>query len=261
MYAPTVGGTVVADPAGPVHPAGAIVRLTAAPTAGHLFLGWTVDGAARGWPNPLELTMNADHAVVANFAPRPAFADVPAGDAAAEAIAQLAARGVLLGYGDGRLGPDDTTQRAQMAAMICRAMGWDGEDHGNPFIDRGGIDADLWRNVGTLAYYGVAYGYGGGIFAPTDEVTRAQTISFITRAMVAEGYWQYQRDDPALFPAVPATSGHRIDLATYAHYLGSPPDLGAGVPFADWDQPATRSWFARALWQVLDGLLGATRLP
>ena len=30
-------------------------------------------------------------------------------------------------------------------------MGWDGEDHGNPFIDRGGIDADLWRNVGTLA--------------------------------------------------------------------------------------------------------------
>src|SRR5689334_24481640 len=57
------------------------------------------------------------------------------------------------GYGNGNFGPDDTTLRAQMAALIARAMGWDGEDHGNPFSDDGGINPSLWRNVGTLAHY------------------------------------------------------------------------------------------------------------
>jgi hypothetical protein len=261
MYAPTVGGTVVADPPGPLYPVGATVRLTATPSAGQLFLGWTIDGAPHGWASPLVLAMDADHTVVAAFALRPAFADVPAGDPAAEALAQLAARGIIRGYGDGRVGPGDPVARAQLAALLCRALGWAGEDRGNPFVDRGAVDDELWRNVGTLAFYGVAHGYGAQIFAPTDDVLGAQALSLITRAMVATGAWRYQPDDPALFPAVPPASGHRIDLATYVHYAGLPPDLGAAAPFADWDRPAARAWFARALWQALDRASGTDRQP
>ena len=55
----------------------------------------------------------------------------------------------------------------QMAALIVRAMGWDALNYGNPFPARGEIDADLWRNVGTLAYYGVARGYQDGTYRPT----------------------------------------------------------------------------------------------
>jgi hypothetical protein len=87
---------------------------------------------------------------------------VAPGTPSAEAIRQLAARGVIRGYADGRFGPQDTTLRAQMAALIARAMGWDSQDDGNPFPDRGNVDDDLWRNVGTLAFYDVARGYPDG---------------------------------------------------------------------------------------------------
>jgi hypothetical protein len=148
---------------------------------------------------PLTLTMNADHAVVATFAARPSFPDVSPGNPAYEAISQLAARGIIRGYQNGRFGPTDTTLRAQMAALIARAMGWDAEDHGNPFPDQGSVDSNLWRNVGTLAFYGVAKGFPDGKYRPTSPVLNAQVISFITRAMVAKGYWvQETVDDPGM---------------------------------------------------------------
>ncbi len=167
-------------------------------------------------------------------------------------MTQLAARGVIRGYGDGRFGPDDIALRAQMAALICRGMGWDEEDRGTPFTDRGQVDADLWRNVGALAFRGVARGYGDGTYRPTSEVLQSQVISFITRAMIAKGYWTAQPDDPALYPNVPAASGHRQDLATFVRYAGALPGTAANGAWADWDRAATRGWFARVLWQSLN---------
>src|SRR5437763_1929597 len=69
---PAGGGTVAASPPGPAYAAGTAVSVTAAPNAGYSFAGWTVDGAAAGAANPLPLTMNAGHAVVAAFAAAPA---------------------------------------------------------------------------------------------------------------------------------------------------------------------------------------------
>ena len=180
------------------------------------------------------------------------FPDVPASHPYYEAITQLAARGIIRGYQDGRFGPDDTTLRAQMAALITRAMGWDAEDHGNRFPDRGAVDADLWRNVGTLAFYNVAKGYQDGKYRPTNPVLYAQVISFITRAMVAQGYWQPQPDNPGLYPNVPASSGHRQDLVTYYAYAGAVPGTTPTANWVGWDQPSTRGWFAQALWQAFN---------
>jgi autotransporter family porin len=160
----------------------------------------------------------------------------------AAALVALVDRRIIRGYADGRLGADDTTQRAQMAAMIARALRWDGEDRGNPFVDRGGTDAALWRNVGTLAHRGVARGYGDGTFRPARQVTRAETIAFITRALVAGGRWAPGPDPGAGAPGGP----HRRDLATYLRRVGALP-AGSG----DLNQPATRAWFAAALWPAL----------
>jgi len=178
-----------------------------------------------------------------------------------DAIDQLAVRGIVKGYADGSFGPNDTTLRAQMAALIARAMGWDAEDHGNPFPDRGAVDDSLWRNVGTLAFYGVARGYSDGTYDPTAPVLRAQVVSFITRAMVAKGYWAQQPENPALYTDVPVSSGHRGDLATYVHYVGGLPDVGAGASFTTWDQSSTRGWFARTLWDALKTQFARTTLP
>ncbi len=206
----------------------------------------------------------------------PTFPDVPETDAASAAVENLAALRVVRGYGDGdyRFGVNDTIKRAEMAAVICRSMPtgdahiveglpgidtvpssgpaetWAGEDHGNSFTDRGPVDNELWRDVGTLAYYNVALGYSDGTYQPTEPVLYAQMISFIARAMVRKGFWQQQPDDPALYPNIPAASGHRQDLVTYARYTGPVSDTtDPRQPWLEWDAAAPRGWCARALWQ------------
>ena len=206
--------------------------------------------------------MNGRHSVTARFAPRPDFSDLPRTHPNYEAVSELAARAIIRGYGDGRFGPNDTTLRAQMAAMIARAMGWDTQDWGNPFTDQGYIDPDLWRNVGTLAHYDVARGYTPEgcrkigapypCFGPVDRVIYAQSISFITRAMVAGGYWVYETEDnPALYPNVGWDTGHRQDLLTYHKYVGGIPETTPTATWDEWNQPATRAWFAQALYLAL----------
>jgi len=183
--------------------------------------------------------------------PAGSFPDVPADHPYHQAITALTGYGIIRGYADGTFGPGDPTLRAQMAALIARTMGWEAEDRGNPFPDRGSVDAALWRNVGTLAARNVARGYADGTYDPTGAVLYAQVISFITRAMVAEGIWQPQPDNPALYPNVPAGSGHRQDLATYTYYAGAVPGTTATGAWAGWAQPATRGWFAQALYQAI----------
>lgn len=106
---------------------------------------------------------------------------MPSDHRASEAIVQLTARGVIGGYEDesGRvaIAPDEFTRRAQMAALIAHAMGWDDEAGDNPFTDRceppGSADcivSDLWRNVGTTARHGVALGYDPVTFGPSSDV-------------------------------------------------------------------------------------------
>lgn len=261
-------GTVAAEPPAASLSAGSVVTLKAEPLPEQVFIGWFVDDVLRSYANPVRLTMNSNHTVVARFVAQQSFVDTPADPTATAAINALAARGVIRGCdSSARLFcPDDTTLRAQMAAMITRAMGWDTFNLGNPFPDQHGVDNDLWRNVGTLAHYGVAKGYndanGGKYFDPTGNVLAGQTISFITRAMIEKGYWQPHLDDGTAYPNVPGSSGHRDDIATYLFYVKSLPDFpNTSGDFNAWDQPSTRAWFARALWTALQSHFNVGLLP
>ena len=266
----TSGGAVAFKAAGwsggSPYPDGTALTLTATTGTNAVFTGWTIDGIFAGWSPQLTLTMAAPHTVVANFAPRPRFTDLAPGPPPYEAIAQLAARGIIRGYADGAFGAADTTLRAQMATLIARAMSWEAEDHAAPFTDRcdpanpaNCVDDGLWRAIGTLAFYDVARGYDDGSFGSLDTVLQVQTIAFITRAMIVKGYWAAQPDDPGLYPHIPAASGHRLDIATYVHYAGLPPDTTSAAAWPTWDRPAARGWFAEALWRALDGHFGQDR--
>jgi len=253
----TGNGTVT--PATGAINAGTAVALTTTPGAGATFIGWTIDGAFAGLANPLTIAMNGNHTAVAAFAPLPSFTDVPTGTPYRDAILRLAARGIIKGFGDGTFGPTQPIKRAESAALIARAMGWDGEDHGNGFIDRcdptvptNCIDVDLWRNVGTLAFYDVARGFPGRGYRPRDEVAHVQVISFVTRAMVAKGYWtQARADDPSVYPNVLADSGHRLDLVTFVRNAGAIPDRPINQNWDDWTGTASRGWYAAVLDQAL----------
>ena len=133
------------------------------------------------------------------------FGDVPAADPACVAIEALAARGVIKGCDQAATPPLfcplQPTLRAQMAALIVRAMGWGSETPANPFSDKcdpivpaNCVDDELWNSVGVLAGKDVAKGYTDSAtcapatapcYAPRDFVLHAQVLSFITRAMVA----------------------------------------------------------------------------
>ena len=295
----TPGGIVSIDNAAKVGNAivGASFTATAIPDPGMMLIGWQGTGftgtggpAPRGataasgqpalaatapsesppmaWGNPLRAVITGTSVTLQPvFAPRPAFADVsPQTTGATEQIAQLAARGIIKGCDQSvappLFCPTDPTLRAQMAALLVRTMGWGGERPANPFTDRDGVDDELWQAIAILADHGVAKGYGDGTYGTTSPVLNAQVISFITRAMVAQGYWEPQGDDGTLYPNVPIDSGHREDLVTYGHYAGTV--RGADLPegdFAGWDQPSSRAWFAFALWQALDSYFGPAGTP
>jgi hypothetical protein len=186
----------------------------------------------------------------------PHFSDVDYSSVEGKAIRSLVLRDVVHGNGDGTFGPDQPVLRAQMAALIARTLNVDLEDHhtSTSFTDRGEVDNILWGNVGTLAYYDIIHGYGDGTFGPTNPVLRAQVISFITRAMVHMGCWNMAPDVQGTYPNVPDVSGHRQDIATYAHYVG-PLASRDGNPykdFPDWDKSAPRWWVAEKLEWALE---------
>jgi hypothetical protein len=279
--ATTAGGTVTPPAGGPSYPLGTVLNLTAEPAPGHVFAGWFVDGTLRNWRPEWSLTLNASHRVRAVFAPLRAFPDVPTGRADRTAITELASRGYILGYANGNYGPDDGVQRSQMAALVARAIPssgqsnnlltppnclipntWDCENWGNRFQDRNGLDGNLWRNIGTLQHYGVAIGYSGSdctsrgvaspCYGPNDPVTYAQTISFITRAMKAKGYWVDQPGQAHPYAGVPAA--HEVDVRTFYFYTQA--NGGITAPPSNWNAQATRGWFALALWVALDSHFG-----
>ena len=279
----TVGpGTVASSPSGPTYPPNTPVTLTATPAVGALFTGWTINGASAGWANPLTMTVDRRYTVVANFANIPTFSDVSSSAPYYEAVKQMAARGIIKGCDQSAspplFCPNDSAVRAQSAAFIARAVGWDPENWGNTFPDKCDpngqfcIDDALWRNVGTLDHYGVTTGYtdpttcaSAGTttpcYLPRQAVLNVQVISFLARAMIAKGYWARQADNPGLYTNVPASGTQRSDLATYVYYAGPVPGQPMNGPFTGYDQSALRSFFTQAEWQALDSYFHVDRVP
>jgi hypothetical protein len=282
-----VGGAFTVNPDGGVYPAGTPLTLTPQPNPGQLFVGWTIDGVKQGWSAPLTLTMDVPHVVQAHFVPIVSFSDVGGGRADYTAITALATRGTIRGYGTGNFGPDDGVQRAQMAALIARATplgpdtpptmltppnclveeSWDCEAWGTNFTDPGGIDPNLWRNAGALQHYQVAFGYTAQdcqargrafpCYGPTDPVSHAQTIAFISRAMIAKGYWQAQLNAPLPYSGVPGVLA--TEVRTFHYYAGT--IQAAPTTAQGWNAGATRGWFALALWAAHDSYFGVDRVP
>lgn len=259
------------DPAPYVYDVITPVTLTPTPAAGWTFVYWKSERGFMGWAEPWTFDMNKDHTVTAYCVPTPSFSDYkPSGATKQDPIIRLAALEVIRGYQADTcqdrgltppcFGPNDQVLRAQMAALISRGMGrdraqtWDQEDHGNTFPDKGFVDDNLWRNVGTLYYYNVARGFQDGSYQPTGFVLYAQTISFITRAMVLNGYWLQKDDDTTVYPNVPGNSGHRTDIVTFVTQTNAPvPGTGAKTEnWSIWNQNATRLWFSQAEWQALN---------
>jgi len=120
----------------------------------------------------------------------PTFDDVDTEYWAYEEIEAAAKLGLVTGTGDGtRYSPESKVTRAQMATMICRALGldvngeWIASPDGEPLYED--IPAGYWAHgaIFVVDYYGLMCGDTNGCFRPLDNTTRAQAITVMARIL------------------------------------------------------------------------------
>ena len=115
------------------------------------------------------------------------FADVEIGSDYSAAITMLSDLEVISGDGKGNFNPNSTITRAEACVLIANMMNGGKADTarfagGSNFSDV----AYGWWAESAIAYCvqnGVAYGVGGGMFAPNREITDAEFVAMVTRAM------------------------------------------------------------------------------
>ena len=113
------------------------------------------------------------------------FTDVKEGTYYYKAVLWAYENGITAGVSNTQFAPDKTCTRAEAITFIWRAKGRPEHDDDKlrdyPFTDTDGdayySDAILWGIT-----EGVVYGKGNGIFAPDENCTRAQIVSFLFRA-------------------------------------------------------------------------------
>lgn len=112
------------------------------------------------------------------------FPDVPGDHWAADAIARVANRRLVVGYPDGNFRPDEPITRAEMTALVLRMKevplsAFAGE---NSFAD---LPDDHWAKeyIGTASAVGLVLGYADGTFAPNKAIQRDEAVALFSRGL------------------------------------------------------------------------------
>lgn len=109
----------------------------------------------------------------------PGFKDVPKTKSYYGAVAALAERDIILGYGDGTYGVNKELTRGEMAIILQRAFGLKGTT-ALPFTDAKGTFFEPY--VANLLANDVTKGISATEFGVNNPVTRGQISTFVVRA-------------------------------------------------------------------------------
>lgn len=130
------------------------------------------------------------------FAAGTQYSDVAADSSIAGAVARLNALEILKGYPDGTFKPDSPITRAEFAAVAARAAGLSAAASATAGQTRfSDVPAGHWAvgyiNAATTA--GLLMGYPDGTFKPDQQVTQAEALTILVRALgygpVVKGEW------------------------------------------------------------------------
>ena len=115
-------------------------------------------------------------------AEQPLFEDVRPEDYFYDAVKWAAERGITDGVGGGLFGSGDPCTREQIVTFLWRAAGSPVVNYIMPSSD---VDEDVWyaEAVRWAASEGIAAGKPDGTFGVGDACTRAQSVTFLFRAM------------------------------------------------------------------------------
>ena len=107
------------------------------------------------------------------------MSDIPEGAYYAEAVRWALSEGIAVGTSADTFSPEDTCTRAEAVTFLCRAKGSE-MDYNNEFTDVGGddyyADAVAWAEKNN-----VTVGVGNDKFAPDDDCSRGQIVTFLYR--------------------------------------------------------------------------------
>jgi hypothetical protein len=95
-------------------------------------------------------------------------------------INRLAAAGITNGCGNGLYCPNSAVTRDQMASFIARALSLPATSINYFSDDAGSIHEP---DINRMAAAGITNGCGGGVYCPTQVVTREQMAAFLHRAL------------------------------------------------------------------------------
>ncbi|CAH0118390.1 hypothetical protein PAE9249_00877 [Paenibacillus sp. CECT 9249] len=115
-------------------------------------------------------------------APQATLSDIAA-HWAKEAIEKAVRLGFVTGYEDGTFRPNAEVTRAEFAAMLARAMKWEGDGASLSFADRDAIPAWAGTSVAGAVKAGMIQGYDDNTFRSARNVTRAEIAAMIVRAL------------------------------------------------------------------------------
>lgn len=139
-----------------------------------------------------------------------AYSDVEAGTKVYEAVGILSNLNILTGFEDGTFKPDETVTRAQMAAIICRTLGYEDQAQSSMgstvFND---VAADHWASgyINVAQAQQIINGYGDGNYGPEDKVTYEQAVKMIVSALGYELAAQAKGGYPTGYLAIASAEG------------------------------------------------------
>ncbi|WP_179281277.1 InlB B-repeat-containing protein [Paenibacillus sp. XY044] len=115
------------------------------------------------------------------------FADVE-GHWSKQAVNDMASRMIVKGTDENHYNPDAVITRAELAAIVVRALGLSDNDSGNGTRFSDVNSADWYAGaVAKAVEYGLIEGYENQTFAPNRTITRQEALVIMTRAMKLAG--------------------------------------------------------------------------
>ena len=106
--------------------------------------------------------------------------DVAAGSYYEKAVAWAIENGITTGTGEGKFSPDATCTRAQAVTFLARAL--NAKASGKAEFSDVPVDSYFADAVAWAASNGVTEGVGNSLFAPDNDCTRGQIVTFLFRA-------------------------------------------------------------------------------
>ena len=171
------------------------------------------------------------------------FADVPTDAYYYEAVKWAAKKGITGGIGNGLFGPNQPCTRAQIVTFLWRAAGSPEPKAMSSFADVS-TDAYYAKAVAWAVENGITTGTGDGKFSPDATCTRAQSVTFLFRAIGK------LVDSKAEFSDVP-TDSYYANAVAWAVENGVTNGIGDGL-FGP-DNSCTRAQIVTFLFRAYQG--------